>query len=451
MVCLTAIAAGIPAVWFLRQQLDQQRLVLALVGATLLVVTLGSILGVILARRISRPLISLAEAASRRDLKDPIIVETELREVEQVARALESARVDLLHTLVDLKKERSWIDQLLESIGEGILTLDQDLRIVFFSQGAERITGWNKAEVLNRSCEEIFRLGESNASFSKLIPLPGQQIRLEVILAGDRRATLSFTGAHFAPFRAGEAQVALVFRDVSAEETVHRLLGHFLANVAHEFRTPLAALDASIELLLDQGCDYSAAELEELLNSLHLGILGLQTLVDNLLESANIETGHFRVSPHPSDLTDIIVEAAHTMQPLLEKYGQKLVLELPDSLPLAMVDPRRTGQVLINLLSNANKYGPADDEITLSVDTVVDLILVKVIDHGPGIPPGHRNDLFRRFATPDGTGANVKAGAGLGLSVIKEVVEAQGGQAGVDGRPGGGSIFWFTVPVASEA
>jgi signal transduction histidine kinase len=271
-----------------------------------------------------------------------------------------------------------------------------------------------------------------------------------VELANGKQATLAITGARLIPPETDDARVALVFRDVSEEEAIHRLMGHFLANVSHEFRTPLSALAASVELLLDQASDLSPAELQELLTSLHLGILGLQTLVDNLLESASIEAGRFRVYAKPTKLGKIIAEAVGVMQPLLEKHGQRLVMELPPTLPLVRVDSRRTMQVLVNLLSNASKYGPDDAEITIGATVGDEWVRVTVADRGPGVRPEQREELFRRFVYLDSNGDEAQYGAGLGLSVVKAVVEAQGGQVGVEDRPGGGSIFWFTVPVEDE-
>jgi PAS domain S-box-containing protein len=422
-------------------------------GSMFAVMALCSVLGIFLANRISRPLVDLAASADRfsqGDLNSPVVVATGVREELLVAQALERARIDLQRTLTDLQREKAWINQLLESIVEGIVTLDGQLHITFFSHGAEKITGWARDQVLDRFCDEIFHLAETETPFSSLIPAPGQSVKVLVNLANQSRATLSLTGARLAPTEAGETQVVFVFRDVSEEESTHRLLGYFIANVAHEFRTPLSSLAASIELLLDQTSSLSSDELEELLKSLHLGILNLQTLVDNLLEGASIEAGHFRVSPRSYELDAILAEAINTMQPLLEKYGQRITVELPAEMPVVRADPRRTVQVLVNLLSNASRYGPSDADISVSVSTAGDLVRVSVADCGPGIPTEYRNEVFRRFIYP-GVGSQTKVGAGLGLSVVKAVVEAQGGQVGVEDRPSGGSVFWFSLPVTDES
>jgi PAS domain S-box-containing protein len=419
-------------------------------ASILSVVVIASLVGILLARRIGSPLAQLATAASAMsegDLDTPFTPEAHVREVALVAQALEGARVDLKHSLTELRREKDWTDNLLEAIVEGIVTLDRQGRITFFSPGAERITGWKREEVLGRTCDGIFQPTDTSESFSELIPAPGRRQKIRMELRDGRQAVLAVSGARLLPPTRGEDRVALVFRDVSEEEAIHRLLGDFLANVAHEFRTPLSALAASVELLIDQAPELSPAELEELLLSLHLGTLGLQTLVDNLLESASIETGHFRVHPRPSNLADIIGDAIDMMQPLLDKHAQRLVLELPMEIPTVLADPRRTVQVLINLLSNASKYGPDDAEIEVSATVQGPWVKVTVSDSGPGIDPTQRKNLFQRFVYSRTGNDKAQVGAGLGLSVVKAVVEAHGAEVGIDERPGGGSAFWFTLPL----
>jgi PAS domain S-box-containing protein len=387
---------------------------------------------------------------SQEDLDTPLTVEARIREVTLLANALESAREDLKRTLAELRREKAWTDHLLEAIVEGIVTLDRKGHITFFSHGAERITGWQRDEVLGMRCDQIFTPLETDEPFSQLMPAPGRREKIPVELRDGRQAVLAVTGARLLPTEGGAARVALVFRDISEEEAIHRLLGHFLANVAHEFRTPLSALAASVELLVDQAPDLSAAELEELLNSLYLGVLGLQTLIDNLLESASIEAGHFRVHPRPSNLGEIIAAAIRTMQPLLDKHEQRLAVELPAAIPVVCADPRRTAQVLVNLLSNASKYGPDEAEIQIAAAVRGAWIRVTVADSGPGVPTGYRKDLFRRFVQPAPGNDRAQVGAGLGLSVVKAIVEGHGGAVGVDDRADGGSTFWFTLPKADE-
>lgn len=428
-----------------------RRLVAVLLTSMVLATTAGALLSTLLAQRLSRPLSALANAASglsRGDLSSPLAFDAHVREVALVGQALEGARVDLQRTLDELRAEKAWTDHLLSAIVEGIVTLDEQDRITFFSHGAERITGWSRDAVLGQRCDLVFQTVDTDRPFSALVAGEGGRSKIPVLLHDGRHAVLAVTRARLLPPEGGAARVALVFRDISEEEAVRRLLSHFLANVSHEFRTPLSAVAASVELLLDQAPDLPPDELQELLTSLHLGVLNLQKLVDNLLESASIEAGRFRVHPRPVHLEGIIAEVIDVMQPLLDRQGQQLMVALPAVLPPVSADPRRTVQVLVNLLSNASKYSPDRAEIVISARVQDGWVRVAVADQGPGIPPEHRRDLFRRFAVPGPESGSGQAGFGLGLSVVKAVVEGHAGQVGVDDHPGGGSVFWFTVPLA---
>jgi PAS domain S-box-containing protein len=431
----------------------QASLLRTLVGGIFITLVIGSVMGLFFARRISRPLEELivwANAFQNGDLTTPVEIRSSALEITQVAQTLERTRTELLKTLTSLQQEQIWSNQLLESIVEGIVTFDAEGVIRFFSHGAERITGRKREDVIGKPCDEVFQLAEVGISFREAIPVPRSMQKLAVCLADGRMTTLSITSASLSQVESGEDQTVLVFRDVNEEETVHRLLGQFLGNITHEFRTPLSALAALTELLLDQALDLSPEELQELLASLHISVVSLQTLVDNLLESSSIETGRFRVSPRPADMGKVIQDAAGIMQPLLEKYHQHLVIDIPPTLPMVLADSRRTAQVLNNLLSNASKFGLPDAKITIQAQIDGSMICVQVADQGPGIPPESREHIFTRFAYTGADHDNARAGAGLGLSVVKAIIEAQGGAVGVKPSPEGGSTFWFTLPMVNE-
>jgi signal transduction histidine kinase len=270
------------------------------------------------------------------------------------------------------------------------------------------------------------------------------------VRTGSRSVSLAITGASLAPTEAGKASLALVLRDVTNEEAIRRLLGDFLANITHEFRTPLTAQAVSIELLLDQLDDLDRGELRELLTAHYLGVLSLQTLIDNLLEGASIEAGRFRVSPEPIELADVISKASQTMQPLMEKYGLQLRMDLPEDLPLVQADARRTSQVLVNLLSNAIKWTAKGSEIRLSVRIAGPEVKISVADQGPGIPAEQKGELFTWLPNLQSKNPRADYGAGLGLSVVRTIVEAQGGRVGVEDGPDRGAVFWFTIPVFEQ-
>jgi PAS domain S-box-containing protein len=420
------------------------------VGAGILgVILLSSALGIARSRQISRPLEKLRDAAEelrRGELSNPIRIDSRINELAMLSYALDDARMALDHSLNELRQEKDWSEHILESVIEGIVTIDKFKRITFFSHGAEEITGWQQEQVIGRSIDEIFPLAEEDAQFSQRLPASEQKQKIVVRLQNGSAATLAVTGAKLAPPEAGKAGTALVLRDVSNEEAIRRLLGDFLANISHEFRTPLSALTASMELLLDRLPELEPHELRELLDNIHLGTIRLQNLIDNLLEGASIETGRFRIWAQPCAVPDIVEEAVNAIRPLAEKYELHICKDWPDNLPLVLADFRRTTQVVVNLLSNAVKWSPPGSEILVMMAPAAGSVEVHISDQGPGIQPENLPDLFHRFGQRAGDG--VEHGTGLGLSVVKAIVEAQGGQVGVLNRPGGGTEFWFSLRVA---
>jgi PAS domain S-box-containing protein len=321
----------------------RQQLTLVMGLGIAAVILLGTALGILRTRRISRPLETLrdaAEALRQGELTTPVPVDSSIREVALLSYALEDARIALNHTLTELRQERDWSQHVLESVVEGIVTVDKRMRITFFSHGAEQITGWEERSVIGRSIDEILLLAGEEARFSQCLPSPGSRQKLRVRMKDGQVVTLAVTGAQLLPPEAGRSELALVLRDVSNEEAIRRLLGDFLANITHEFRTPLSALAASIELLLDQLPDLTPEELRELLNNIHVGTVSLQNLIDNLLEGASIETGRFRVWVNPCQVEEIVQEAVRAVAPLADKYELSIRTGWDRALPPVQADSR---------------------------------------------------------------------------------------------------------------
>jgi PAS domain S-box-containing protein len=417
----------------------------------IIVCLLVILLAVWISRRISKPLNQLAQSASalrEGNFTDRLSTSSKVWEVDQLANALDDARVSLKHSLSQLRIEKEWIESLLNSIVEGILTIDDRGRITYASEAIHRLTGLEPSTLLGHSVDRIFQPSQGEDTFSHQIPASNQSCRVAVKMV-NRDVLLSVSSSSFVPPEAGNATRALVIRDVTDEERIHRLMGEFMANITHEFRTPLAALSASVELLLDDLPDLSTPEVEGLVQALNIGIINLQALIDNLIEAASIEGGRFKVNPKPVSLHEIIDDAVSTVRPIVQKHG--LTLNGPQTKPLFEVsaDKRRTSQALVNLLSNGIKHSPHGGVITVATAILGKEVLIEVCDDGEGVPKDRQSQLFSRFVTPNDDD-EAEYGLGLGLSVVKAIIEAQHGEVGFKNREGGGAIFWFTLPIVKE-
>jgi len=420
---------------------------------TLLLVSLvGALIAVLISRRISKPLNQLAESAidlRGGDLSSPIAVRSQIWEIDQLSKAVEDARISLKHSLDQLRMERDWIENLLNAIIEGVVTLDEKNQVTFASQGLESILGVTFDNLLGYPIDQFFITPPGEEPFSRQIPKMNQKNKI-AIQGKESERLLSVSSSSFLPPEAGNATRALLIRDVTDEERIHRLMGEFMANITHEFRTPLAALSASVELLMDQLPDLSLPETRELLEALNIGVTNLQALIDNLIEAASIESGRFKVSTQPVEFNTILTDAVTTIKPIAEKREINIITPRQKTSIPVNADRRRTCQVLVNLFSNAIKHSPAQGSITVSASIVGKKLLVEVADEGPGVELEQQPYLFNRYTSTARDDNFSQLGLGLGLSVVKAIIEAQNGEVGFKNRQTGGALFWFTLPLTER-
>ena len=421
--------------------------------ATLLIVSMVAVVTAILvSRKISQPLSRIARSATalrEGDLETPLFAGSNVREIDQLTNALEDARVSLKHSLEQLRLEKAWIENLLNSVVEGLLGVDDKKRITFASEAIERILEVNLSMILDKYLDDVFITGSGEDLFSHQLPAPNQSRRIPVLVR-EHEKLLAVSASQLVPPDAGNATRALVIRDVTDEERIHRLIGEFMANITHEFRTPLTALSASVELLLDQLPELTSEEVEQLLQAVNIGIIDLQSLIDNLIEVASIEAGRFKVNPQPILIDTIITDAISTVDPIIRKQGLSLSYTNPNLTIEVFADRRRVCQALVNLLSNAIKHSPQNGNITITNVEFSDQVRVEVLDEGPGVAAIHRSQLFNRFLVNSSDSDVGQLGLGLGLSVVKAIIEAQDGTVGFRDRESGGAAFWFTLPIIRD-
>ena len=225
-------------------------------------------------------------------------------------------------------------------------------------------------------------------------------------------------------------------------EEVDRVRQDLLGAVSHDLRTPLATMKVASSALLDPEITLSDADSKELYGLLDVQTDRLTRLVTSLLDMNRYQAGVLGLDRQRWAVLDLVGDALAGLRPALG--GREVNLDLPASLPNVAVDPVLIGQVLVNLIDNADRHSPADLAITVAAGLKDDRVAVSVTDRGPGVPADERDAVFEGFVRFD-TGGR----AGLGLAIAKTFVEAHGQRIWVEDVPGGGARFVFTMAVAS--
>ena len=286
-----------------------------------------------------------------------------------------------------------------------------------------------------------------------IVPLAAGGATLGVLLVGSHSAR-GLTQDDLALFKTIGQQLGMALKNAQllrAESEMgmlreaDRLKSAFLASVSHDLRSPLTAIRASVESLLDQGRVQSGREQENLLHNISSQASRLGRLVDQLLDLSKIEAGVLSLDRDWTELPVLIADTIAKFEGL--NKGCRIEQSL-SPLPLQYVDPDCFVQVLWNLLENAYRYAPPYSAIKVEASWTGTEVLIGVSDHGPGVPLEEREKIFRRFYRLDrGHTRAAMQGNGLGLAICRGIVDAHGGSIWMEERLGGGSVFYFTLPL----
>jgi len=228
-----------------------------------------------------------------------------------------------------------------------------------------------------------------------------------------------------------------------------RLKSQFLANMSHELRTPLNSVIGFSEVLIDGLLGEMPPERKECVENIHVSGEHLMALINDILDLSKIEAGRMKLSPERFNVADLIKNVRKTVTPMIEEKSQVLTVDIAEDLPALNADRIRVRQVLLNLLSNAHKFTPEGNEITL-ICRLADpaTMLFAVHDTGIGIRREDQELIFEEFRQADGTATREVEGTGLGLAISKRLVEMHGGTIWVESTYNEGATFSFLLPLA---
>ncbi|MBL8746565.1 MAG: PAS domain-containing protein [Phycisphaerae bacterium] len=360
--------------------------------------------------------------------------------------------------------ERRHTETILQSLRDAVIVTDPFNELTLANASAARLLGFDQSGSTHKPIEEIIKDDELRRMIKEVRQsgMLSKQRHVEHSMqpAGPARnsvppASFDVTIACLPPRlpegTAGAAKevggVVTILRDITREKEISQMKSDFVSQASHELRTPIASINAYVEMLLD-----AEAQDEETRQEFY-GIIKTETerlsrMIDNMLNISRIEAGIVSVDRTEVDFAKVIREVIETMQPQAKAKNITLQERIGPLIYTAEADRDMMHQVILNLVSNAIKYTPEGGRTTVSVemDDASRSILVAVQDTGLGIPPESIDKVFGKFFRIESYKRMAK-GTGLGLNLVKHIVETvHHGQVGVTSQVGMGSRFWFTVP-----
>jgi PAS domain S-box-containing protein len=341
---------------------------------------------------------------------------------------------------------------LVESAPDAIVMIKGDGRIALVNRQTEAMFGYARDELLGRPVEillpERFRAGHVGHRADYAAAPRTRPMGAGLELYGRRKDGSEFpVQISLSPMESeGEVLVTSVIRDISAQRSLEREKDEFLGNVSHDLRTPLAAIKASIGVVLANEPPGTSEPLHRMFVNIDLAADRMAKLVADLLELTRLQAGRAQLRAGQCDLRTVALRSARAIEPLAQTRAQRVQVDLPAGPVTAVVDAERLERALLNLLSNAHKYGRTGGSIRLRLERRAGRATFGVTDDGPGIPEADRERIFERFYRPEIEDTRRNQGSGLGLPIARAMVELHGGRIWVESEPGAGATFWIELP-----
>ncbi len=421
----------------------------------LLIIVFAALGSISVSKRISEPIKQFTRSATEIargnfNHKVPIYSDDELGKLAKIINFMttELRRLNDMN-LYKIISEKNKTETILKNIADGVVVTDPDNKILVVNSVAESWFGLTEKEILEQPIEKL--IYEQNLlSLINEIRTNGnhEDTTVELIIKPDnkrKQIVLQAKAAQVIDTQDKLIGIVTIFRDITKEKEIDRMKTELVSMVAHELRSPLTSIAGFSELLLDTGVtqeqskEYAEIILKE---SNRLG-----DLINKFLDISRIESGKSQVHKTPVQMGHIIESILEMNMYLAERKVMKVKFNIPDDLSTVWVDREMMGEVILNLFSNAVKYSPEGKTITIEVEDKEEEQLVKVIDQGYGIPEKSLNKIFDKFyRVTDNENIQEINGSGLGLSLVKEILDLHDGSIWVESKLGEGSTFTFSIP-----
>jgi two-component system phosphate regulon sensor histidine kinase PhoR len=404
--------------------------------------------------RIIVPFYQLREALRRLAARDfrPVLVESRRGVFRETSGSVQKISELLQQLDQQITDEGFSLRAILSSMVEGVCITDRAQRIRLVNEPLQRMFDLRQSPI-NRTAIEVFRTHELQQAIAQTL-FDGATRRIETSLQvpGPEGYSVRHLEVYAGGLNPGPKKrplgAVVVFHDITNVKNLEAVRREFVANVSHEFRTPLAIINGYIETLLDGALDDRA------MSEKFLGIMArngerLTMLIEDLLTISRMEHRSVQMEFQPANVRDVLTRVLERLEPALaERHAQVSVDWEPAALE-AEVDAARLEQVFANLLENALRHGQPDG-VAVQVNARRREACLEIVftDNGPGIPPEDQPHIFERFYRVHKDRSRSAGGTGLGLSIVKHIVLAHEGTVSVESSPGAGASFRITLPAS---
>ena len=374
--------------------------------------------------------------------------------LSEANKKLQSSHTTLLKAKDNIEKEKAKAEIFLRNIGESILAINKKAEIIMMNEAAEELFGKRIENTLGKSFDQCFDFHDEknkkvtlNKPIERVIrTMKSNTLSTYYKKSNGKSTVLAITISPI--LHGGEVNnLVLTFRDISKEKEIDLAKTEFVSLASHQLRTPLTAIKWILEeLLLDKKLSHQQREF--LLDALESN-KRMIVLVNDLLNVSRLEAGKLRITPVKTDINDLVQQVINETLPLCQENKQTIEFKGADKAFIIDVDPQLLRQIISNLLSNSIKYSGPKTSILIKIKKTKTKVIFSISDQGIGIPKKQQARLFQKFFRTNEAIKRSTSGSGLGLYIIKQVIDAMHGQITFKSVENKGSTFTVSLPLKS--
>lgn len=364
---------------------------------------------------------------------------------------------ELAGKVEEIGREREKLSTILFSIGDGILVIDSDFKIIVWNKVAESISGFSAKEVIGKKYDQILKFtnektGEITKDFIRVTMETGetQEMPNYTLLAkkDGSQVAVADSSAPLKDKNGNAVGCVVIFRDTTKEREVDRAKTEFVSLASHQLRTPLSAIRWYSEMLLNGDAGKLNKDQKEYMSSIDQSNLRMIDLVNALLNVSRIDMGTFAIDPKPTDFVEISESVVGELVMQIKEKDIKFTAKYGKNIPQIHADPKLVRIIIQNLLSNAVKYTPTGGKVSIVINKEEENVLLKISDTGYGIPVEAQSRIFTKLFRADNVRAKEVDGTGLGLYVVKSIIDQSGGKVWFESAENKGTVFYVTIPIS---